>query len=786
MRRDLSIRDRLALIVGVAGLWAGAMLAVTPGATGQEAQDEKKAPQAEAKGDEPAPATKSAAPVVPFGFSKAPETPLELWEAADYLIRTGQGAQAVPYLSTFLKSKPDDATLLRIRDRYGAGSILRLDDDPRTRPLAKPVVDMLNSAVLRHATRPERIGRFITGLTKSREEQQYAVDRLRESGPFAVPHLVRELQRPALSADDRAALVHGAGRLDRTAGPPLIATLDSPDGRLVRDAIEALAMMGELRAIPQLTYLAARGNQTAATAIEALTGRPWGGVERSPARVLTDEALRYHLHEIRFPGDTFFLWVWDDAQKVPASREVSRADAEAYFGLKYAREALVLDPSNRTAQVALLSLALEQAVERAGYASYPANDTTGSFAAATAAGPEILATIVRDALARGKYDLAAAAVTALGQVADVNALAADRRPNPLVQALSAPSRRVQFAAARALVLLAPRRPFAGSSRVVPILARFATNQAVPRAVVIDGNPTRGGQLKGFLKALGYDPILALTGDEGFRVASETADVELILIDNHLVQGAWRLVDTLSNLRADARTAGVPIAIVGPLNLEYKLGYLSETFPGVKLLVQPTSAEALERQLGGRPAQLPDAERAGYARAATSLLALVAQQAGSPFEVDLTAAEPSLTVALNVPATGVSASAALADVPNPGAQRGLADVLLDPGKPDELRLTTAAQLARSIQRYGPLVAADQEAKLLAAFDQAVDPALRGALGAVIGALRPKAAPTGARLQQYQSSLTNTDNPPAQPSPASKPTSSPPASPDAAAPAPEAKP
>ena len=53
---------------------------------------------------------------------------------------------------------------------------------------------------------------------------------------------------------------------------------------------------------------------------------------------------------------------------------------------------------------------------------------------------------------------------------------------------SSPSRRVQLAAARALVDLDPRCPFPGSSQVVPILSRFVSTQAAPRAVVIDGNP----------------------------------------------------------------------------------------------------------------------------------------------------------------------------------------------------------------------------------------------------------------------------------------------------------
>ena len=84
---------------------------------------------------------------------------------------------------------------------------------------------------------------------------------------------------------------------------------------------------------------------------------------------------------------------------------------------------------------------------------------------------------------------------------------------------------------------------------------------------------------------------------------------------------------------------------------------------------------------------------------------------------------------------------------PDAQRGLADLVLDPSKPTPLRQSTAAMLVRSIQRFGPLLAADQEVRLLAAYDQESDLALRTSLAAVLGALRPKPAVTGLRMQQY---------------------------------------
>jgi HEAT repeat protein len=693
-------------------------------------------------------------------FAKPPTTPMELWDAADYLVRTGQIQQAVPYLNSFIQSQPDDDTLLSIRDRYGAGSIMRLGDYPQTRRLEESITATLAQAVQRNATRPDRINRFIAALTKTNAEQDYAVQQLRQAGPYAIPFLVHAIQEPALSHDERSTILRNMGRLDRSTVPPLIAALDSPSATVAAGAATVLGAIGDPRAIPHLTFLAVRGQSPTAgdaevsdpvrdearRAIERLTGRPFASQSRAPIGVLTDEALRYHRHAVPFPAPPLILWTWDPNQTVPIANPVTQTEAEGYFGLRLARQALQLDPADAAAQVAFLSLALEKAVERAGFASFPASDPSGAFATALGSGPDLLGMVVRSALKDGKYDLAAVAVSALGSVTDRTALATGRRPNPLVEALTAPSRRVQFAAAQALVALEPREPFAGSSLVVPILARFVMGQALPRAIVIDGNMARGGQLVGYLKELGYDPILSPTGDDGFRRAAASADVELIILDNHLVQGDWRLTDTLANLRSDARTAGIPVYIVGPLDLEIKLNYMRSSFPSVKFLLRPDSAALLEQQLGGRPAGLSESERTSYARAATVLLARIASRPGSPFEPELSTAEPALAAALNMAATE-PAAAALSDVAVPDAQQGLADVVLDPSKAAAARQSTAAMLVRSIQRFGPLVAADQETRLLAAFDQERDLAMRTALAAVLGVLRPKLPVTGLRIQQY---------------------------------------
>jgi HEAT repeat protein len=690
----------------------------------------------------------------PESFARTPKTPLELWDAIDYLVRMGQADQAVPYLKSFLQSKPDDAVLLEIRDRYGPGSIMRLGDFPATRPYVKPLMDTLVAAAHRNATNPERINRYIQGLTKTREEQAYSVEELRRAGPYAVPYLVQTLSRPALSAEDKALIVGNMGLLDRTAVPALLSLLDSPDGSLAAAAAEALGQIGDPRAIPYLTILAASDDplsparDAARRSIERMTGRPFEAQSRKPVRVLVDEARKYLTHSVNFPSDPVEIWVWDGA---PTPRQVSRSEAEGILGLRFAREALRIEPANVDAQAVYLSLALEKAAERTGLANFLANDDpAGTFASALAAGPMALGEVLRTALAIGHSELAAVAATALGRVIDRDALPPDRRALPLIEALTSPDRHVQFAAAQALVWLEPRKSFPGSSRVVPVLARFITSEAVPKAVVIDSNASRGSQVVSYLKELGYDPDLAPSGDEGFRLAAGSADVELIVIEPSLFQGPWRLIDTLSNLRADANTAGIPIFIVAPLGLHEQLRLHTLNFPRVALLVTPANAQTLKRQLdtqlaqmGARPLSAEEKEQ--YARQAASLLAQVAHQPGSPFEIDLPRAGAALEMALNSQSTNLAASAALGDLPGIDAQRSLADVVLDPGKPAPLRLSAAFRLCQSIQRFGPLISAEQEKTLAEALGQTADPGLRNALSAVVGALRPKPDAVGRRLQ-----------------------------------------
>ena len=314
----------------------------------------------------------------------------------------------LPYLDRFVKSKPDDATLIAIRNRYGPGSILRLSDYAQDASLfAAPLADAMVAASRKYAAQPERIARFVGELTATPEEQDYAVRHLQEAGPYAIPFLIDALAAPGLSASDRALILRNMGRLDRSVVPALAAVLDSSDPRLAADAATVLGLIGDKSAIPFLTFPAAAADSppvvraAAQAAISRLTGQSFAAQPQAPIQVLIDSAWRFHRHQVEFLEVPVTVWAWDDARKAPAPRQVARSEAEAILGLRFAKQAMRLDPANREAQVVHMSLTLEKAIERAGFDSFPTKDPD-TFAAAKASGVAVLSDVLNTAIADGK------------------------------------------------------------------------------------------------------------------------------------------------------------------------------------------------------------------------------------------------------------------------------------------------------------------------------------------------------------------------------------------------
>jgi hypothetical protein len=169
-------------------------------------------------------------------------------------------------------------------------------------------------------------------------------------------------------------------------------------------------------------------------------------------------------------------------------------------------------------------------------------------------------------------------------------------------------------------------------------------------------------------------------------------------------------------------------------VQYKRPNLATDYPEIKFVVQPADVEMLKRQLTGLPIPLTAEERLSYAHQATALLARISTNPQGPLAANLTAAEPALSVALLRPYTSADAATVLGDLPDPDAQRSLAGLVLDPSQPTESRKQSAAQLVRSIKRFGPLVSANQEFRLAGSIREETDAEVRTELLAIVRTLR----------------------------------------------------
>lgn len=657
----------------------------------------------------------------PPGFAKAPETPEEVWGVVDFFTKVGQPDQALPYLKAFLARESPDSLLLELRDRYGVGTFLRLQDDPKTAALARPLIRRLVAAQKRQATDIERLKPSVALLGKSPEERRLALNELRRAGSWAVPAIasgVPEVGEPATRA---------LSELEQNAVPGLVGALEAPDPEVAAAAARALGQIGDREALPFLIAPAHDASKPALASAAQEAWRKLSGAEMpaDPAKQLAAEAGRYLAHKVRMPGgETVTIWTWPEGQKDgPVPQEVSPSKAEEILGLRLADRALKINPDSPDAKLIRLAIQLDKAVERAGAAAFsgaPTPELQKALDDAKAAGPGTARSLLDVALHDRLPNLGAAAIGILGP--DLPALA---------RASTFPDRRVQYAAARAMIGAKPERTFPGASHAVPTLARFLDPVPLAQAAVITVDTTRGNQIVQDLKALGYEGKLYTTGVAGVQEAFDSAYVELIVVGPGDTGGHYDRLETLKNLRADARSAGIPIFLAGTDGDEIRLERVARQYPRMGFIVAPGSPQTLQNQIipqleamGHSP--LADSERSAFAKGAAEAIAAVAADPKSPFAPDLPAATPALLRASRGAEVGGPATTALSGIPDPDAQRRLAEIALDVTNEGPARLEAARWFIASEKRFGPLLTSAQILRLADAAKAATDPELRKAL------------------------------------------------------------
>ena len=157
---------------------------------------------------------------------------------------------------------------------------------------------------------------------------------------------------------------------------PCTPSLDSDIPILQLDILDVLRKRGAVGAVPYLWRLTGPDQpenvRRRATRVLAdfLDVDP---TNLPPAPLaLTRLAERYYEHKVPFANPKeVTVWRWDPTAKQlvrgwPGAETVTQEQAEEYYGTRFAKEALALDPTYAPAQNVLLSLTLEKGAAQAG------------------------------------------------------------------------------------------------------------------------------------------------------------------------------------------------------------------------------------------------------------------------------------------------------------------------------------------------------------------------------------------------------------------------------------
>jgi CheY-like chemotaxis protein len=726
-------------------------------------------------------------------FFKKPTNTVEYWNAMQFEIEVGKYDLAAIHLRNLINFKPSDDDLVKLADDVGVVAFLRLrnirrwTDDDKTNKEAQANVEQLIQRVTAAVTKirrdPERIRAYIKNLNASPEENTYALKQLYKSGAHVVPYLIDELQRA--EPDERVRLLEALRLLGPDTIEPMIAALDSNVAWLKVDLIRIFMQRYSARTVqqiqrevvPNLWFLASstaqpdevRRQATAALAFFLETP----AAKLPPARVeLTRLAERYYLHRVKFAArQGITVWRWDGKGVVegwPGAATVSADKAEEYYGVRFASQALMLDPAYTPAQVVLLSLILDKTQANAGLdktldrVAPKVHELLGTVQA------DLVNAVLERALEEQHPSVILGAVRDLGDRKEERALRPmNRRQPPLVRALYYPDRRVEMAAAEALLQIPDSASSLATTRVVEVLRRAVAAEPEvrqrPKVLIGYFNEDVRNGVAAAVDAAGFEPVGAGTGREIMQRLGQASDIALLLFDEALPDPG--LANLLGQLRADRFASQLPILLSASALREDAVRRYTARWPSITVVAAPVAIDGrilrplIQSRLGD-PANptLSTKEMKDYAERSIKNLARLAR--GEVAGYDVNPAGPTVLEALRAPSKltpegQIAAMEVASRLKGEEAQTVLANVLADDKRPMAVRIAAANALVRHLQQFSPLLTRDQARVLAEKYAQPnLDELLKNRFALVIGSLRPSTRRSGDLLLQFQPPVPGT--------------------------------
>ncbi|HWL09235.1 MAG TPA: HEAT repeat domain-containing protein [Planctomicrobium sp.] len=687
------------------------------------------------------------------------------FDAALLMVRLTRLELAKQYLQKTLDLSPTDEDLLALRDTHGTATFLELS---RLKELDPPATELLNKvvqAVRNQVDQPGYADSLIKKLNGSARERSEATAELRHLGPLAVSPILRNLEKADVS---RGMLTSILNQIGTDALAPLIGALqaDSPEIRAV--AAEVIGNVGsEADSIwlwfPSFSQEESPGVRDAARiALAKLRYGNAGAAGRltpddAPRRLM--QAAHQHLTgtyawPVLYDDQTEIpVWVWDHSANTLVEQPVSRHLASLFFAERLSREAAALAPDSEQPAVLLLSSLLIRTVEGSNWQTPLPIGENSVMDLAVRCGPDVNDRVLRYGLDQNLPAAALGALQALSLNGSPAQLQTKQGRSAVIEALDSQDQRIQFAAATTILHWEPTRPFKGANRVVEILARALNADSRTASVVMDPNTSRAQETASLFSELGFSATPVTTGMEGFQLAAERGDIALAVLHPNVIR--WELMQTIANLRADSRTAKIPVVIYGPKSIRDRFTDFTSQYQQVVYLDEGESALEINRELRPflvalAPPTMTPGERVQQTREAAGWLRRIAIR-NVPNVFDLTPAEEALSRALGHPDLAEDALIALGGIPRPVVQTEFLKIATSNSLSPNVRKLAAYQLAFHIQRHGLLLKPDVASTLPNALKQEADPQVRIALASVIGSLNPSSGAVRKEILRHPQSF-----------------------------------
>ncbi|MCR9243615.1 MAG: HEAT repeat domain-containing protein [bacterium] len=544
-------------------------------------------------------------------------------------IRLGKSEEAKEILRQILTSDPSNEDALAFyqsvsQDEY---FMLLTERDEDIRKIAQTILERAKAERKEQSRDGEAIQALVDTATSADSDhgaRQGAINSIISNhGEFAVPALVEKLAN-ADDVDGQIRAIYALSQLHSVAVLPLIEALKSSNEIVVQNAAAALHHIGDQRAAPAMARLANDNRQGVATIAKRFLAA--NKVMGSDVDLLLKQANEYLKGNVPPGGFSDVVWSLQDDKLV--ATDVPALVYPSELAKSCAADAVAIAPQSLDAVSMLAQANLAQAnLIEASIAQ--GDDSAAALAdvvpelkiAAQATGLPALRAALDAGMSQGLVPVAVGAIDALAVSEGADTIG----QSSLIKALDSSDKRVQYAAAAALVRASNGVNVPAAAKVVDVLAAAVTEESVRSIQIISPDMEAKAAAAAADSARGVATNAASGAVGGMQKLLINPSTDVVVINEILPDGLPEVV--IGNIRKDSRMANTRVIVIAK-DTEAATERFGDTINGV--VQHPLTGEALiaevNRVLEG--VSNPTASRDGYAAAASSALHMVAAGKGN--------------------------------------------------------------------------------------------------------------------------------------------------------------